>query len=214
MIDQLKTNKKNIAQIYQQFKRLVSIGIVEQVDCYRARVRLPDQGNVVSDWLLVVTRRAKGAQDVWLPVIGEQVLCLFLPLDGMSVGFVLGSLNSSVNMPPDANGGRHILFEDGTSLEYDLAAHEIRVQVSGGLKVSVQQLDVSGNMSVSGDMSIDGDVSIDGDMSIDGDAEITGKAQINSDAEITGTTKITGNLMVLGQVDVTGIVKAQGFVNA
>jgi len=208
MIDTIKTNTKNIAQIYQRFKRLASVGIVEKEDGYRVRVRLPDQGNVISDWLLVVTRRAKGAQDVWMPVIGEQVLCLFLPLDGMSVGFVLGSLNSSVNVPPDANGGRHILFEDGTSLEYDLAAHEIRVQVSGGMKVSVQQLDVSGRMSVSGDMSIDGDVSIDGD------AEITGKAQINSDAEITGTTTITGNLMVLGQVDVTGTVKAQGFVNA
>ena len=84
---------------------LVRIGIVNSVDTEKVRVRvLYDDSGMVSDWLPVIQQKHK-AKDVsvsyyeghthsvktenWLPDVGEQVLCLYLPCWNAD-GFVLG----------------------------------------------------------------------------------------------------------------------------
>lgn len=70
------------------------------------------------------------------------MLCLFLG-NGLEEGFVLGSMYGA-QMPPVSSGDKfHRTFSDGTTLEYDRAAHKLRASVRGDVEASV-----TGNVEV------------------------------------------------------------------
>lgn len=69
-------------------KDIVRIGTVSSVDMSSrtARVVFPDKNDMVSGSLKIVKQ-----EEIWLPAVGQAVLCLYLP-NGESDGFVIGGI--------------------------------------------------------------------------------------------------------------------------
>ncbi|SDD89943.1 phage baseplate assembly protein V [Sporomusa acidovorans] len=134
-------------------KNLVRVGRVSSINPQSATVRVvfEDRQNMVSYDLPVIVRQSLKNKDYFMPDVGEQVVCLFLP-NGNAQGFCLGSFYSSVDVPSVSDSNkRHIRFADGTSLEYDRETHTLTIQAQGPLNVMA-----GGNVNVTGDVIADG----------------------------------------------------------
>ena len=161
----------------------IRIGEVSTVDPKKctARVVFDDEDGFVSNDLPVIQRNTQDVKDYWLPAVGEDVLCLFLPC-GEEDGFILGSFYADEIEPPvSSETKRYIEFTDGAKFEYDwkksklsavigntqIEATENSVQVTGAseIKVTVPDIKFVGNLSVDGDITATGDVSADGEVS-------------------------------------------------
>src|SRR5271163_1453997 len=100
------------------------VGIVQQQDTAHAKVRVmfPDYDEVVSWWLPVIFAKTQNDKAYWIPDIGEQVVCLMDLRD--EAGAVLGAIYSNADLPPVNSADKfHLAFRDGTSIDYDRAAH-------------------------------------------------------------------------------------------
>lgn len=123
-----------------KMNELARVGFVvsRQPEKHRVRVEFRDTvtAKLVSGWLPVLVPRASADMAFDLPDVGDQVLCLFLG-NGLEEGFVLGSMYGA-QMPPVSSGDKfHRTFSDGTTLEYDRAAHKLRASVRGDVEASV-----------------------------------------------------------------------------
>lgn len=140
---------ENTKAITAKLNNLFRLGTVTslQEDKALARVVFEDRDNMESANLPVLVRNSLKNKDYWMPDIGEQVLCLFLPI-GMEAGFIVGSYYVNDNTPPVTAGSkRAVEFEDGTTVEYDREAHRLTVDVpeSGGELVINTQAKVTVN---------------------------------------------------------------------
>ena len=122
-----------------KMNELARVGFVvsRQPEKHRVRVEFRDTvtAKLVSGWLPVLVPRASADMAFDLPDVGDQVLCLFLG-NGLEEGFVLGSMYGA-QKPPVASGDKfHRTFSDGTTLEYDRAAHKLRASVRGDVEAS------------------------------------------------------------------------------
>lgn len=132
-------------------KNLIRVGRVSSIGKATARVVFPDRQNMVSYDLSVIVRQSQDNKDAWMPDIGEQVVCLFLP-SGHAQGFILGSFYSDEDMPPvDDPNKRHVTFADGTSIEYDRGTHTLTVNAQGPVNIVA-----AGNVNITGDVIADG----------------------------------------------------------
>ncbi|EGJ51841.1 phage baseplate assembly protein V [Desulfocurvibacter africanus] len=152
----LKDIERRIRSLEARLNQSVQVGEVTSVDAARgtAQVRLATPGNadgLITHDLPVLVRKTHADKDYAMPDVGEQVLCVFLPM-GLETGFVLGSFYSSRDTPPVASADKwHVTFSDGTSLEYDRAVSTLSVDVSGS-----QNLNTTGDKteSVGGKLNI------------------------------------------------------------
>jgi phage baseplate assembly protein V len=131
-------------------------GIVTEVDAARARVkvRLPEQGDLVTQWLPVASRTAHKDGHYGLPEAGNQVALLTDQF--CEDGICLGAIYSDPHPIPVGAGAGHwgTWFEDGTVIRYDKTAHGLLVdlsatqgpiQIKGGVTVvEVQSLVLTG----------------------------------------------------------------------
>lgn len=109
-------------------------GIVHEVDVatHRVRVKLPQRQDLVTGWLDVLVLAAHGGERVHgLPKVGTQVA---LMLDERAeAGCVLGAIYSSADPAPGLPiTTRRMEFGDGGVVEYDAAAHVLRLTVPAG----------------------------------------------------------------------------------
>lgn len=105
-----------------------------------ARVLFDDQDDMVTDELPVIVRNSKDNRDYALPDVGEYVVCLFLDND-RSAGFVVGAVYSSNNMPMHNNADiRAVDFADGTSIEYNRATGNLRINCIGDLIINARNI--------------------------------------------------------------------------
>lgn len=160
----------------------IRIGEVSSVDPKKctARVVFDDEDGFVSNDLPIVQRNTQNTKDYWLPAVGEDVLCLFLPC-GEEDGFILGSFYADEIEPPvNSETKRYLEFPDGAKFEYDwkesklsavigdtqIEATENAVQVTGAskIKVSVPDIEFVGNLKVDGDITTTGGVDADGEV--------------------------------------------------
>lgn len=123
-------------------KNLIRIGQVSSTnpETMTVKVVFPDQENLVSANLFVVNRGSQSRKDYWIPDIGEQVVCVFLPNasgTGLDEGFVIGSYFSQVDKPivKDQNI-RRIDFGDGSYIEHDRSSGNLRIHAAGEIRVT------------------------------------------------------------------------------
>jgi len=125
-------------------KNLVRVGNVCDIDekAVRARVEFDDLEDTVSNWLPIGVRGTKSAKDYWMPDIGEQVVCLFLPT-GNADGFILCSFYDDKELPPigDKNK-RYVRFSDGTVVEHDQGSGTLTVTSTGAVNINASSGDV------------------------------------------------------------------------
>jgi len=100
------------------------LGIVQAQDptLGRLRVTFDEFDQMLSYWLPVVVPKTQNDKAYWLPDIGEQVVCL---MDGHDEsGVVIGAIYSQADVTPVQSADKfHLGFKDGTTIEYDRAAH-------------------------------------------------------------------------------------------
>lgn len=113
-------------------------GIVTEVDpdTHRVRVRFDERQGMVSGWLDVLARDTLDDKDFGLPSEGAMVACMMDERD--EDGCVLGSIYSTTDRPAASSvDKRSITFKDGVTVEYDRAAHKLKVKGDGLVLVEV-----------------------------------------------------------------------------
>lgn len=110
------------------------------------KVQREESDSVISAELPVIFRGTLKNKEFSMPVLNEQVVCIF---SKGSTGYVLGAIYSDVTPPPVADPAKHYFkFEDGAKFEYDTAAHV--------LTVLCETLQVDGNIICSGTITTGG----------------------------------------------------------
>jgi phage baseplate assembly protein V len=111
----------------------MKIGRVSAVYAARcaARVTYADRDGMVSKELPIVVAGSQYNKSYWMPAIGEQVVCLFLP-NGNGDGVIVGSIYTEQDDTPvqEANT-RCITFSDGAKIQYDAKKHQLLLDFSG-----------------------------------------------------------------------------------
>ncbi len=130
-----------------QFKNLVRVGRVSAVNgakC-RARVTFPDKEDVVSDELPVLQTGAAATAGYWVPEVGTQVLCVFLPNPsghGLNAGFIVGAFYTEAAPPKESDPDvREIRFTDGSFIRYDHG--EIAIHAASHIKLTAPKIDIN-----------------------------------------------------------------------
>jgi len=98
-------------------------------------VSFADFDQIVSYWLPVVFPKTQNDKAYWMPDIGEQAVCLMDARD--ESGVVLGAIYSRVDGTPVQSADKcHLAFSDGTTFEYDRAAHVLALHFSDSTSIS------------------------------------------------------------------------------
>jgi phage baseplate assembly protein gpV len=100
------------------------LGIVKEQDLTLGRLRVvfTEFDQMLSYWLPLVVPKTQNDKAYWMPDIGEQVVCLMDEHD--EDGVVLGAIYSQPDSTPVQSADKcHLGFKDGTTIEYDRAAH-------------------------------------------------------------------------------------------
>ncbi|WP_441228014.1 phage baseplate assembly protein V [Tardiphaga sp. 20_F10_N6_6] len=113
----------------RRLANVFTIGTVASVDPSSgvATVKL---GDATTDSIPWMTQRAGGDRTWWAPEVGEQVVVAAVSGD-LSQGIILGSLYQDAHAEPaDSLDVHRTVYNDGTTVEYDRAAHKYTIDVS------------------------------------------------------------------------------------
>ena len=125
-------------QLTGALAQIIRVGFVtaRQPEKHRVQVQCRDTvtSALTTDWLLALTPRASADLHYDLPDIGDQVLCLFLPI-GLEQGFVIGSMYGKQEPPVKDAEKTHRKFKDNTFIEYDRAQHKLTIDVKGDIEI-------------------------------------------------------------------------------
>lgn len=127
-MQEILDTQQAVADLQVMLAQLWAVGIVTAVDAklHRAKVKLPDQEDKISDWLLIPTKWIDGPA-YSLPAKGDQVVCLFNPINPAD-GLILGGVFSERQKPPTTEKNKHYKeFGDGTRIEYDEKHHKLSI---------------------------------------------------------------------------------------
>lgn len=196
-----------LADLRRRFENVARVGVIAEADYAAARVRVAIGANKTA-WLPWLTHRAGGDRTWHAPEVGEQVLVLS-PSGDLAQGVVIPGIFYAAR-PANAAAATvsRTTFADGAVIEYDRAAHELKLTIPG--KVT---LNATGNVTA----TIGGNLSA----AIAGTTGITsaGAVTIASPAGITlnaPSINLSGAIAVSpgayggGNMTTTGGIIAQG----
>lgn len=180
----------------EEFQRdLIKVGEVSSVDYENgtARVVFDDEEGYVSNDLQVIQKNTIENQDYWMPDVGEDVLCLFIP-NGEEDGFILGSFYADEIKPPKSGENkRYVKFKDEAEVEYDWSTHKLTI-VIGKTKIVADESSV--NISGSSNIKVEvPNIDFIGNLKVDGNIETTGN--VTADGNMTATGEVTTNILGL-----------------
>ena len=125
-----------ITELDRRLANIVRLGTVEQADYSRARVRVRC-GDMLTGWLPWLTSRSGKDRSWWAPDIGEQVIVLS-PSGEPAQGAVLYAVYQDSSPQPETDVNKcKVVFEDGTAVTYDRAAHKLDVLIKGDASIRV-----------------------------------------------------------------------------
>ncbi len=133
---------RRLTALEGQVRQMLRLGYVVEVLPEEARVRVEcrDADCLQTYTLPVLAPKTRCDKGYWLPDLGEQVLCVFLPL-GLEVGFVLGALYSLADVVPVASPDKaHLRWQDGAWVEYDRGSGEMQVHCRGSLTLAAEEI--------------------------------------------------------------------------
>ena len=125
----------DLTELSRRLENLLRIGTVHSVDHGKARCRV-QSGELVTQWLPWIERRA-GQTTTWNPpTIGEQ--CMVLSPSGEPAGgVVIYGTYSAENAAPSTSPDDHVtLYPDGTRISYDHAKGHYQASYPDGAHLS------------------------------------------------------------------------------
>ncbi|MDO5101492.1 MAG: phage baseplate assembly protein V [Lautropia sp.] len=194
-----------VAELERLLANLVRVGVVAALDEAAARVTV-DLGEVVTDWLPWVTQRA-GATRTWsAPRPGEQVLVL-APYGDLAQAVVLPAIYQEAHPAPAASKDvEHVVFPDGSTVDYDSTAHRLTVTAgSGQVVVNCGVATVNAGTSVTFNTP---KTTCTGALTVEG--PFTYRAGMTG----TGASSIVGDLAVSGGLANKGVNVGAGHVHS
>lgn len=188
-----------IAELERKLNTMIFLGKIKELDCAKARV-IVESGNISTDWLPWLTRRAGSDIDWWAPEVEEQVMVV-CPCGDPALGVVLPSIYCSKYFPENRNNDiKSITFLDGASGEYNRKTNTLTIDVPGTITINTSSLV---NCTAP-------EVKIKGNVDIQGPVKITGSfSQLGGGAEFGSTVKAVGAISSLTSVS-SSIIKSNG----
>ncbi len=195
---------------------LIKIGEVSSIspDKMTARVVFADDDGLVSYDLPILQRNTYLTKDFNSVNVGEDVVCIFLP-SGVEEGFILGSFYAGEIEVPESNENRRTtVYKDGTIVRYDMASHELTVQIEGTSiiadrsSVSIKAPEVINNQSTVVNIKGSTQVNVEGGSAINLSAPVVTLTMGGATMKLNGAAatldvaqvKMTGDLIVDGDV--------------
>lgn len=152
----------DIAHLSRLVENLIRIGSVIAVDHAVARCRVAS-GELESQWLPWIDRRAGNTRTWEPPTVGEQVVILS-PSGEPAGGVVLTGLFCDDHVAPSASASEHVIsYPDGARIAYDHASGAL---TATGIQTATVQAAVSVTLDTPA-THITGDVQIDGTCTVD-----------------------------------------------
>ena len=112
------------------FAKIIRVGKVSSTNpaAMTVRVTFPDEAGLVSDDLHVLCQGSKSDKDYWMPDVGEQVVCIFLP-NGRNTGYCLGTFFSKTDAPPAGAGQTKRIIKHNGDLEIECTGN-VRIKAA------------------------------------------------------------------------------------
>jgi phage baseplate assembly protein V len=172
----LEQRVKALESLVQNLIKVGKVSVID-ADACAVRVTFPDRDNVQSAFLKVMVENTLNNKDYWMPEVGEDVLCIFLP-NGREAGFVLGGYYvDGVGRPAASADLRVTQFADGGRIEYNRATGAALVKAVSTVVVDAPDSTVTGTLTVQGLLTYQDGISgsggsngnsITGDLVVDG----------------------------------------------
>ena len=125
--------------------RVGKVSSVNGANC-TARVTFPDKDDLVSADLPIIVIGSYQTKGYWVPEVGMQVLCCFMPNPsgrGMNDGFILGGFYSTENPPEQTDPKvRCLKVPDGSYIKFD-GAGNVEIHATGNLKLTAARIDLN-----------------------------------------------------------------------
>lgn len=131
----------------KMLKKMVRVGIVSAVNGENcsARVTFADGDDMVSRDLPIVVIGSTHTKAYWVPEVGTQVLCIFLPNvsgNGFNQGFIIGAFYSTLDASVESDASvRSITFADGSFIKY--AGGNIEINAKGKLVLKGAMVEIN-----------------------------------------------------------------------
>jgi phage baseplate assembly protein V len=153
----------NLADLSRRLENIVRLGTIFDVRHSKkphVRVKL---GEIVTDWLPVVTLRA-GDTKTWSPTTKGEQCIVFSPSGDLGAGAVLVGINSQHNEAPDDNpDNTRTEYKDGALVEYNHHTHtgkviypsdsKLMIDVAIYVHVTTPLVNVTGSLKTSENLS-------------------------------------------------------------
>jgi len=167
-------------------------GTISERDSEKALLRVNfDQDGIVSAWLPFLVPKTKEDSFFVLPDVGETAVVL---MQNNDFGIVIGCIYTDKTAPKISGDDKTaVVFSDGTEIEYDRTAKNLRLKLVGELNIEANK-DV--NIKSSKNIKAEG-------------VNVTAKASVKVTIDAP-TAEFTGNITVSGNVTANGDVKAGG----
>jgi phage baseplate assembly protein V len=208
-----------LAELARRLANLIRVGTVAEADYARARLRIA-LGDITTGWLPFAVSRAGDDRSWSAPSIGEQVLVV-CPSGDPVQGIVVGALYQAAHpAPADQVTIHRTVYEDGTVVEYDRAAHRLMVRVVGDLRVETAgRVEIAAEGPVAVSSAAEASITAQGPVSVSSEAQVsiaapavamTGTGGNSATASLTGDFTLRGRLEVEGSIHATGDILADG----
>lgn len=117
-----------LSELDRRVSNLIQFATVVEADYPHAKLRV-QTGDIITDFLPWITPRAHKDTHWHAPEIGEQVV-LLAPSGELAQGVIMPALyQEAYPAPADTADLHRQIYNDGTHLEYDRAAHQLTAHV-------------------------------------------------------------------------------------
>lgn len=194
-----------LADLSRLLDELICPGTIAEVDHARRRVRLDIRGRRTG-WLAYPNEIGRNFRR-WRPLrVGTQVLAA-CPSGNPANAVIVAIIPTDALPPPSTDESLdRIEFNDGSLVEYDSAAHKLRVVSVGDIEVEAAR-DISAKAGGTAAITAGALASITAPAIAlhatkggKGAATMTGSFRLEGDFEVIGNVAITGNLDATGTV--------------
>jgi len=140
-----------VVELERLMGNMIQYGTIDVLSGHRASVRA---GDLVTDFLPWLTRRAGNDRDWWAPEPGEQVM-LLCPCGDPALGLILPSVNRDAYPHPANTPTVHrTVYADSAVIEYDRDAHRLKAVIPGTIEATAKKVIVTADVEINGRLDV------------------------------------------------------------